>query len=316
MDRVIRVNDSSSISENVLISLSDAGYRACITPIERLADLEAEYKIITGRDVWRRSPHLSQHRFDFTSPPDFPARSIIVVAAPVTPVRLGFTHRGNHYSFEAPPLSGDYDQDVARIIKTITDVISPSGYRLADSNLPTKVLASHTGLLQNGINNMGYIAGMGSFFRLTAFFSDLPASETRWEEHHHVAHECRDCGACIDACPTGCISQKVYDVSRCLSLLSKEPSDFPDWVKKGWHNSLIGCRVCQQVCPMNRSIIDETANGAEFSESETEAILTGVTFDQLAQATRDKLRYFHLVPFYSILPRNLRLLLDKTGEAA
>jgi epoxyqueuosine reductase len=163
---------------------------------------------------------------------------------------------------------------------------------------------------------MGYISGMGSFFRLNSFFSDLPAVETNWEEHHQVALICRDCGVCIDACPTGCISQEVYDVSRCLSLLSKEPSDFPDWVKKKWHNSLIGCRVCQQVCPMNRSVIDEAANGAEFSESETEAILIGIPFEQLERPTRDKLRYFHLVPFYPILPRNLRLLLDKTGEAA
>ena len=315
MEQGFRLNNPS-VSENVIIALGDAGYRACIAPIARLTDLDAEYKIITGRDVWRRSPHLSQHRFDFMPPPDFPAQSIIVVAAPVTPVRLGFAYQGTHYSFEAPPLSGDYDQDVARIVKTITDVIEPSGYRLADSNLPTKVLASHTGLLQNGINNMGYIPSMGSFFRLTSFFSDLPTIETNWEEIHRVAPLCRDCGICIDACPTGCISQEVYDVGRCLSLLSKEPSDFPDWVKKKWHNSLIGCRVCQQVCPMNRSVIDEAANGAEFSETETEKILSGVPFDTLEQLTRDKLRYFHLVPFYSLLPRNLRLLLDKTWDTA
>ena len=306
--------NNPSITENVIIALADAGYRACIAQVYRLSDLEAEYKVITGRDVWRCSPHLSQHHFDFKPPPNFQAVSIIVVAAPVTPVRLGFTYRGNHYSFEAPPLSGDYDQDVARIIKTLTDVIGPPGYHLADSNLPTKVLASHTGLLQNGINNMGYIPGIGSFFRLTSFFSDLPAVETTWEEHHQVAPICRDCGICIDACPTGCISQDVYDVGRCLSLLSKEPSDFPDWVKKKWHNSLIGCRVCQQVCPMNRAVIAEAANGAEFSEAETEAILSGVPFDKLEQSTRDKLRFFNLVPFYSLLPRNLRLLLDNIGE--
>ncbi|APV44174.1 epoxyqueuosine reductase [Dehalogenimonas formicexedens] len=303
-------------STEVINNLAEAGYRACIAPIERLADLEAEYKMITARDVWRRSPHLSQHRFDFAPPIDFPARSIIVIAAPVTPVRLGFIYRGIHHSFEAPPLSGDYDRVVARIIKIITDAIGTHGYRLADSNLPTKVLASHTGLLQNGINNMGYIEGMGSFFRLTSFFSDLPAVDDTWGEQHRVAPSCRECGLCIEACPTQCISQEVYDVSRCLSLLSKEPSDFPDWVKKRWHNSLIGCRVCQQVCPMNHDVINSAANVAEFSEAETLAILSGVDLDKLNQSTRDKLRYFHLAPFYSILPRNLRLLLEKSGEPA
>ncbi|QNT76273.1 4Fe-4S double cluster binding domain-containing protein [Dehalogenimonas etheniformans] len=303
-----------ALATEVIQNLAQAGYRACIAPIERLAELEAEYNAITSRDVWRRSPHLSQHRFDFTRPTDFSVKSIIVVAAPVTPVRLGFKYRGTHHSFEAPPLSGDYDQDVARMKKVITDTIGPLGLHVADSNLPTKVLASHTGLLQNGINNMGYIPGMGSFFRLTSFFSDLQPSDNTWNEQHLVAPVCRECGLCMDACPTGCISQEVYDVGRCLSLLSKEPSDFPDWVKKRWHNSLIGCRVCQQICPMNRSVLDEAANGIEFSEAETEAILSGVPFDTLDQATRDKLRYFHLAAFYSILPRNLRLLLEKSGE--
>jgi epoxyqueuosine reductase len=273
--------------------------------------LEAEYKIITGRDVWRKSPHLSQHHFDFHPPPDFPARSIITVASAVTPVKLGFTYKGRRHSFEAPPLSGDYENDIERVIAAILSVISPHGYRLADANIPTKLLASHAGLLENGINNMGYIPEMGSFFRLAAFYSDAPPGETSWHERHRVSSLCGDCGLCIDACPTGCVSQEVYDVGRCLSLLSKEPSDFPDWVNWRWHNSLIGCRVCQQVCPMNRTIFDEVATVAEFSGAETEAILSGVPFDQLEASTKQKLRYFHLAPYYSILPRNLSLLLNK-----
>lgn len=303
-----------TISAEVIAELERLGYRACVTSSERLVDLEAEYKVITGREVWRRSPHLSQHRFDFQPPPDLAARSIIVVAAPVTPVRLGFSYHGQRHSFEAPPLSGDYDQDVAHIVSAILRVISPLGYRLADSNLPTKVLASHTGLLENGINNMGYIPGMGSFFRLAAYYTDAPLGETLWRFKHQVSQSCSGCYSCIDGCPTSCISHEVYDVSRCLSLLSKEPSDFPDWVKKKWHNSLIGCRVCQQVCPMNRSLFDAAPSGAEFSEAETEAILAGEPFDSLELSTRDKLRYFALAPFYPILPRNLRLLLDKGGE--
>ena len=303
------------IAGKVIADLERLGYRACVSPVERLADLEAEYKVITGRDVWRRSPHLSQHRFDFAPPPDFPARSIITVAAPVTPVKISFTHHGRRYSFEAPPLSADYDNDVARIVAAITGVISPHGYRLADANVPTKVLASRAGLLENGVNNMGYIPGMGSFFRLSAFFSDAPPGDTTWQEHR-VSPGCDNCRACVDGCPTSCIAPEGYDVGRCLSLLSKEPSDFPDWVNRRWHNSLIGCRVCQQVCPMNRTLFDGAATGAEFSETETEAILSGVPFEKLDQAPRQKLLYFHLAPFYPILPRNLSLLLHKhDGEA-
>ena len=303
------------IADEIITELKRQGYDACVTPVERLKALEAEYKIITSRDVWRNSPHLSQHHFDFSPPPDFPARSVITVAAAVTPVKLGFTYKGRRHSFEAPPLSGDYENDIERIIAAILSVISPHGYRLADANIPTKVLASHAGLLVNGINNMGYIPGMGSFFRLAAFYSDAPPNESVWWDKHRVSDLCRDCGLCLDACPTNCISHEVYDVGRCLSLLSKEPSDFPDWVNWRWHNSLIGCRVCQQVCPMNRIIFDDVSTGAEFSEIETEALLSGVPFDALDPATKQKLRYFHLAPFYSILPRNLSLLLNKVQGA-
>ncbi len=226
----------------------------------------------------------------------------------MTPIKLGFTHLGRHYAFEVPPLSADHDDAVNGIIASILNIISAQGYRLAEANIPTKLLASHTGLLENGYNNMGYIDGMGSFFRLSAFFSDMPSGTMVWGEHR-ISQSCVDCRNCLEACPTGCLRPDGYDVSHCLSLLSKEPSDFPEWVHQKWHNSLIGCRICQQVCPMNRTLFNNTETAAEFSETETEAILSGITFENLTVVTQRKLRNFHLAAYYDILPRNLQLLL-------
>ncbi|MEN8614679.1 4Fe-4S double cluster binding domain-containing protein [Dehalogenimonas sp. THU2] len=298
------------IAAGVIAELEKLGYRACVIPLERLTALENEYRAITSREVWRNSPHLSRHHFDFAPPPDFPARSVLIVAAPVTPVKLGFTRHGRHYAFEVPPLSADHDVDLERIVAAVTSLITPHGYGLIDANVPTKLLASHAGLLENGYNNMGFIEGMGSFFRLSAFFSDMPPGTAVWTEHR-VSRSCEVCRACSESCPTGCLGPDGYDVGRCLSLLSKEASDFPEWVHSRWHNSLIGCRICQQVCPMNRELLDTAGTGAEFSETETGAILAGTPFEDLDPATRDKLRYFHLNTYYNILPRNLRLLLDR-----
>lgn len=299
----------------VLNELTSAGYRVAISSVDRLTDLEEEYRKIISREEWRKSPHLSQHQFDFSLPQDFQARSIIVVATPVAPVNIGFVFNHRHFIFEAPPLSEDYETDIANIRGAIKQIISPRGYHLGESNLPTKLLASHIGLISNGINNIGYIEGMGSYFRLGAYFSDIDPGPVEWRKEHPVNTECSVCLRCINACPTKCIGTNSFNVSHCLSLLSKEPSEFPVWVNPRWHNSLIGCRICQKVCPLNQGISFKASVGTEFSDVETNDILAGVPLESLNSVTRKKLRYFNLEPLYSVLPRNLRLLLEREGLA-
>ncbi len=65
---------------------------------------------------------------------------------------------------------------------------------------------------------------------------------------------------------------------------------------------------------MNRSVVDNVTIGAEFTEAETSAILSGTTFKILPANTREKLRWFHLDAYYEVLPRNLRLLLSSNQD--
>lgn len=298
----------------VIQELTGKGYKACVTSVRHMKFLEYEYRRYTQRAVWKSSPHLSRHIFDFHMPQFLKHNGgIITVAAPVPPVKLIFSFREKHHRVDAPPLSTDYQRDLTVFSEIINEVIKVEGYQLIEANLPTKLIASHGGLLENGLNNMGYISGMGSFFRLAAFYTDMPVDDRLWQEHI-VSDRCDICRICLDHCPTGCLQPDQFDVSRCLSLLSKEPYEFPDWVDKSWHNSIIGCRICQLNCPMNSEYLKTASIGAEFSESETLAILAAVPFDTLAEGTRRKLSRFHLDEYYNILPRNLRLLLDNRLE--
>jgi len=94
---------------------------------------------------------------------------------------------------------------------------------------------------------------LGSYVFLGEMFTtlDLPVDEP-------VADGCASCTRCVDACPTGALTEAHnLDASRCISYLTIEHrSDIPvalhplvgDWV--------FGCDVCQQVCPYNRKAVD------------------------------------------------------------
>jgi epoxyqueuosine reductase len=67
---------------------------------------------------------------------------------------------------------------------------------------------------------------------------------------------CGTCTACIDACPTGAITQPmVVDATKCLSYWTievKPEHSIPDDITSSMDGWLFGCDVCQDVCPWNR----------------------------------------------------------------
>jgi len=67
-----------------------------------------------------------------------------------------------------------------------------------------------------------------------------------------VSDHCGTCMRCIDACPTQAITPYSVDASRCVSYLTIEHEGLIDRsLHEGVGDRLIGCDVCQEVCPFN-----------------------------------------------------------------
>lgn len=295
------------------------GYRAGMVPIGRMEDLES------ALNLWRRDGIIGEDFFAenlsgfvFSPPEDLPgAKSIVVVAIPDDPVHLWFDHRGERKRVIIPPHYLHCGKKDRAVGEALSATLSTSGFRAVKARLPVKLLAVSCGLARYGRNNITYIDGLGSFHRLVSFFTDLECSGHEWRKP--VAMEsCSSCTACARSCPSGAIDPGRFLVraERCITLWNEMPEDvpFPDWLEPSWHNSLVGCMRCQEVCPANGGNSGRFVEGAVFSEKETEMLLGGTLRGEMPISLIEKLEAWDLLESLEMLPRNLAPLLGSAGK--
>jgi epoxyqueuosine reductase len=78
---------------------------------------------------------------------------------------------------------------------------------------------------------------------------ELEADAAREDDH------CGSCTLCLEACPTGAITEPyVVDSNRCISYATIElrAPELPAAVSENLQGWLYGCDICQDVCPWNR----------------------------------------------------------------
>ncbi len=151
---------------------------------------------------------------------------MIVAAAAQPQVRISFVYQGETCRAVVPP-TYSYDTD-EKTRSLLSSILKPQGYRVADARVPPKLLAVRSGLAGYGKNNLTCIDGLGSFFRLKAFFSDLPCSGDAWGDLQ-VLEDCHGCPACRKSCPTHAISANRFliQAERCLTFHNERQAEFP-----------------------------------------------------------------------------------------
>ena len=302
----------SDISSGILEEFRTRGYQGRIVSIGRVRELRDA--IERGREeglLDREFFRVWLEGFAFEPPRDLKdAKSIIVAAVPHPRFRVTFHEGAESRSFIIPPTYLHYTDKV--LTDMLSEVLDRGGLRLARAFLPVKLLLARSGLGKYGRNNISYIEGMGSYYRLSAFYSDIPCADDTWQDMA-MLDECSECTACVRACPTGAISTDRFllRAERCIPFFNERDVEFPEWMDPSWHNSLIGCMVCQNVCPVDKPFRDCVEDKAAFSEEETNLILEGVPFDSHSSETQGKLREIEWTEDLDILARNLRMLLAR-----
>ena len=300
----------------VVDMLMARGWRGSVLPADRLGDIRRAVDDLRAEGLLDEAFFADRlARFAYEPPTELARlRSIIAVAMPVPAVRTHFHLDGERAAVTVPPTYVEHEKAKQGVQDACAELLVREGYRVARAVLPEKTVATRSGLAEYGRNNICYVAGMGSYVELTAFYSDMPASDDPWEEARLMA-ACVSCSACVRACPTGAIGEErvLLHAEVCLTQLNERPGDFPDWVDPAWHDSWLGCMHCQRVCPADRDVRQRVVERGEFSEEETAAILDAVPVDRLPETAKTTLSDLGLLEDYELLPRNLSVLLRRPG---
>jgi epoxyqueuosine reductase len=286
------------------------GDKLTMLSIQRLENLQHEIEDFRNtEDLNDFQEWIVKNIYQFETPTaDFIVRSLIIIAIPHPAyAKVAFVKQGKTYHFASLIMS-----DFEKTEHYLHDVLAPQEYHIQSApNLPLKRLAAKSGLAVYGRNNICYVEGMGSFFSLVAYLSDIPCDHDDWTEMHQ-ADRCTHCTICLNTCPTGAIREHRFllDNERCLSYFNERPDDFPAWLPLSVHHCVYDCLKCQLTCPMNKDYVKNISESITFSEDETDLLLSGSPFDAFPPALQQKSKLLGLHNWLSAIPRNLTILFE------
>ncbi|MCL1795367.1 MAG: hypothetical protein FWG37_00610 [Clostridia bacterium] len=285
------------VLERLSMAANQRGNKLAVLSADRLADVKQDFDAL-GVDT---SPY---YRFEPRNDLGFMARSVIAVASPGPVSSVAFTVEGRKRVAVIPPSYVDADIEESALLDFLLKTLGEHSFAVARADrLPCKPIAIHAGLGFFGRNNLVYVDSMGSFNRLSLFFSDIPCpNELFFPLLRHGT--CRHCSRCIDNCPTGALNHQsaLFDADHCLTMANEGAEAFPDWVNPEWHHAIVGCMKCQCVCPMNEPYGKNCDVITTYNEEQTRVFMDGEQADEL-------LSPLGLGHYNKILPRNIAALL-------
>jgi len=153
---------------------------------------------------------------------------------------------------------GDYSQNGEVLRKDCERLrLEHPQYHFAESRnawpLPAVQAARLAGLGVIGLNGLFFAPGIGSALTIGAVFTDAPLSDGVDFENEEMGGYCSPCMECVRRCPTGALTyqggKRGFDPHKCLAYLRQKEN--APLERDGYY----GCDVCQDVCPLNSSLV-------------------------------------------------------------
>lgn len=151
------------------------------------------------------------------------------------------------------PVSGNYPSSNASYHASgaLMERLRALGVRAERAEVPIREMLLRSGVGSPLKNGLTYLPGFGTRYSVQTLLAELPEPiYTPVKESQPV--RCNGCHACERICPSKAISDAGYDFRSCArAYMGGDPME--DWVMDAL-TCLLGCELCQKICPYNAGI--------------------------------------------------------------
>jgi epoxyqueuosine reductase len=249
------------------------------------------------------------------------ASSVILVAVPCPGHTVHFMLDEGPLAAVVPPTYVAYGRRRDEVRRDLASSVFQGKGRVEVLPAPLKAVAARLGLVRYGLNNIAYSACWGSYLQLVGLITDIRLASVNESQSRppEPLSKCHSCGACRKVCPTGAVGEDRFllHAEHCLTFHNEVEGAWPEYIAASVHHCLVGCMLCQEVCPQNAGLFLSESTEVVFSVDETATLLTcdGRLRGSVGRGILDKLKGLGLDAYAPILGRNLRALVNSIREA-
>jgi|GEM_PF-451085 len=184
------------------------------------------------------------------------AKSIITIALSYRKNLTAKTDGKPRANISMGAIGKDYHIRMKELFEKIGGIVEKAGGKYAAFSdtgpLCDRAAAKRSNIGFIGKNGCIVTPKNGSTVFLGYIMTDLKLENTKKD-----FNGCKNCRKCIDACPTGALSDDGFDFRKCISFLTqvKRTLSYEEMCSIG--KELYGCDRCQRVCRGENEIIGE-----------------------------------------------------------